>query len=344
MSVSDRVDSSRGKLADLSYEMRADDLVRFRADPTDDAVAGIIRTVTAEGGPACEDFRRRLGDAELQTLRQFAVRRTVLARRQSSMSPIYESLDAFALLPKVEDVSWDSWVKADLFIARSQGGDADLLDRRFQEVASEDAVARWHVALEAMNRVESLAQCRVAEVTTSYGVGLLEMLNFSDSPGGFYGAPTLGFTPTYHPTTNLAQLAVTLADALDSTSTVLTGPIGQDQLAASSFSMTTSGSYLETEGCLSFVAQSVDHGPSYTVYMAEVSDDTDVGELTDAASTLEGQAAVSDARRLVLVAAQPNFDLGEDEVDIVDDDRANQRDFLRVVELGRAALADPATQ
>ncbi|HVB71862.1 MAG TPA: hypothetical protein VND83_10255 [Acidimicrobiales bacterium] len=373
--MSDRVSSSRDKLAGIFYDMSAEDLVRFRPHATDDAVAGIVRTVTAEGQQACEEFRRQLGDADLQTLRQFAVRRAVLARRQTSLSPIYESLDAFALLPRVKDVPWDSWVKADLFLARSQGGDPDLIDRRFQDVASEDAVARWHVALEAMNRVEVLSQCRVAEVTTTYGAGMLELINYADSPGGFSRAPALGFTAPYDPTTNLAQLAVTLADSLDATGDVQTGPITQDQLAATSFSLHTSGSYLETLGCLSFVAQSVSSGPSYTVYVAEFSEDADVDldVLVHAASATNGQSALGQAYRLVLLSPQPIFDeeLDDGEVDSDgddDDDRGEDIesesddgpepefddagrdesgdviDFSRAEGLARSALVDPNTQ
>jgi hypothetical protein len=341
VSVSDRVGSSRDRIADLFYDMSAEDLVRFRPDVTDDAVAGVVRAVTTEGEQACEQFRRQLGDAERQTLRLFGVRRAVQARRQSSQSPIYESLDAFALLPRVKDVPWDSWVKVDLFLARSLGGDPDLIDRRFQDVASEDAVARWHVAFEAMNRVQNLSQCRVAEVSTTYGAGLLELINYADAPGGFSRAPALGFTAPYEPTVNLAQLAVTLADALDASGSVRTGPIAQDQLAATSFSLHTSGSYVETLGCLSFVAQSTGEGPSYTVYAAEFPDETDVGELADAAADVADQAVIDNGICLVLVAAQPDFDeADEDEFDDAD----AIPDFSVVRELAREALADPATQ
>ena len=224
------------------------------------------------------------------------------------MSPLYEAMDGFALLPGTDDVPWDSWLAGALFLARTMGGDLEILARRFAEIASEDTYARFDVALDASDRVTSLDQCRLAEVSTTYGPGMVEMMKFHDVPGRRSRAPILADPATsYHPKSNLAQLAVSLADELTTTMQVTTGPIRQDQLAATSFSILTAGSYLTVAGCLSFVADLID-GDACTVQVAEMPVGVDAAALAEAASATHDQSCVSDGSRLVLISPQPNFE------------------------------------
>ncbi len=205
--------------------------IRFRADDNDDLVAGVVRSVVADGEDGGDLFRRGINDEAIDTLRLFAMRRVLLGRRLSSLGPIYEALDACALIPGERDVPWDSWVKGALFIARGIGGDLDSMVQRFVDLHPERQ-ARCDVVLESMDRVHELAQCRLAEVSTTYGVGLLETLAFLGRPTfGVWGAPRQADNyVSYAPTTNLAQLCVSLADALEASKKVTVGPIGQDQL------------------------------------------------------------------------------------------------------------------
>jgi hypothetical protein len=344
VSVSERVTALRNQLAENVYELNAGEFIRFRAEANDDAVAGVVRSVVAEGEEGCDVFRHGLDTDEVDTLRLFAMRRTLLARRSSALGPIYEAMDAFALLPGVNDVPWDSWVKGALFISRGIGCDLDSIDRRFADLHP-DSAQRCHVAVEAMARVNELAQCHLVEVTTDYGAGFVETLVFLGKPTfGLWGAPRQADNAlTYQPTTNLAQLCASLADALDSSGKVTTGPIGQDQLAATSFSLTAAGSYLPTLGCLSFVARDV-AGSALTVFVAElpivVDDELDYGTHVDAAalaaaaSETDGQVAVADASRVILLSPQPSFD---DELDVVMDPHEFE-DFAR------AALLEPTAR
>jgi hypothetical protein len=307
VSASDRVGALRDQLAARPYDLLAGELIRFRPNDIDDVVAGVVRSVVAEGAPGCAVFRRSLSDDDAETLRLFAMRRTLLGRRQSSLAPIYEALDAFALLPTAEDVPWDSWVKAALFLARSIGGDIALAEHRFEDLA-EDLVERGHVAFEAMNRVESLDQCHLVEVTTDYGVGFVETMVFrSKSTIAFLGAPRQAdHVVEFAPATNLVQLAASLADALDASGSIVTGPIGQDQLAAASFGQTASGSYLSVAGCLSFVAENA--VGSFTVFVAELVEGADADELARGANDTDDQLAATDGRRLIVLSPQPSFD------------------------------------
>jgi hypothetical protein len=336
VSTVDRVDSLRVQLRNHPYDISAGEFVRVRADANDDLVAGIIRSVVAEGDQGYDTFRRDLSEDENETLRVFVMRRTLQGHRQSSMGLLYEAIDGCALMSTPLDVPWDTWLRAALYFAENLGGDLSVIGRRFGDLADADVAARCDVALEAMNRVSTLSQCRLVEVRTTYGVGLVELLVFRDhSHTGFSRAPKLGSNEiAYETDTNLAQLASGLADALDATSTVVCGPIAQDQLAASSFAMQVPGSYLPSKGCLSFVAGNRITRASYTVLVAELTDETDGDALVQAANDTNDQRAFFDAPRLVLLSPQPNF---VDDVDVA-------IDFHDVEPLVRTVLADPLTR
>lgn len=344
MSAIDRVSALRDELTRTGYELKAGEFIRYRPEGNDDTVAGVLRSVVAEGGEGCDAFRHGLGTDEVDTLRLFAMRRTLLARRLSSLGPIHEALDAWALLPSSNDVPWDSWVKGAFFVARGIGGDLGSLERRFADL-HRDAAPRCHVAVEAMDRLSELSQCHLVEVTTNYGLGFVETLVFEGKPTfGLWGAPRQADNAlSFRPTTNLAQLCASLADALDSSGKVATGPIGQDQLAATSFAQTTPGSYLPVLGCLSFVASDV-AGSALTVFVAELplngEDDLDLDVRMDAtalaaaANETDDQLAVADASRVILLSPQPSFD---EELDVV----MNAQEFE---DFARAALLEPTAR
>jgi hypothetical protein len=315
------------------YDVSAGELVRFRVDTNDDSVGALVRSASILDPRERVEFRRSLSEEESETLRLFAMRRTLQARRGASLGLIVEAVSAFALLPQKE-VPWESWLKASLFVARSLGENLDLLRTNFLDVASERSSDRFDIAQESMQRVDELSQCHVVEVTTTYGTGFLETLVFRSSPTfGVFGAPSrLGDNEVpYQPTTNLAQLAVTLADAFDAAHGLATGPIGQDQLAASSFSMAVAGSYIATSGCLSFVADEAG-GTAFTAFVAELLDD-DAPTLASSAIDTDGQSAVYDQRRLIVLTPQPQFN----------EDEATSVNLHQYDDLARAALRDPSS-
>jgi hypothetical protein len=344
MSATDRVSALRDQLAGNTYDLNAGEFIRYRPEANDDAVAGVVRSVVAEGEEGCEAFRRGLGADEVDTLRLFAMRRTLLGRRLSSLSPIYDALDAFSLLSSINDVPWDSWVKGAFYVSREFGGDLDSMERRFVDLHP-DAAHRCHVAVEAMDRVSDLSQCHLVEVTTNYGIGFVETLVFQGKPTlGLWGAPRQADNVlSFRPTTNLAQLCASLADALDASAKVTTGPIGQDQLAATSFSQFAPGSYLPVLGCLSFVSFDV-AGSALTAFVAELPTTTDddldldsrldAAALATAASEIDGQVAVAQGSRLILLSPQPSFD---DDIDVVIDAHEFE-------DIARAALLEPTAR
>ncbi len=298
------------RLAALDYGDVDEDFVRFRDNPLDESVRSVVASVVAGDDDERDRFRRGLGETTTSMLGLFARRRILESRRRSSMNLIEEAMDAFALLPVTADVPWDTWLKAALFISRSMGRDITSIGSRFGELSTLRASERFDVAFEAMSRVESLAQCFIAEVTTTYGTGFIETLVHRDtqSTGSFFSAPRQADDVVpFEPVTNLAQLAAGLADAFDATGQLRTGAIAQDQLAGMSFSQQVSGAFLATTGCLSFYADSSNGDTSFKVFVAELPDSVDVASLAAGAEG-EDQAVCFDDRRLVLFVAPPNFD------------------------------------
>jgi hypothetical protein len=303
------------RLTSTSYRDVDEDFIRYRDDALDDDVKSIVDAVCAADESRRDEFRDAIGPEEIETLRIYSKRRTLQSRRRSSINLVDDSVAALALIPSA-DVPWDTWLKAALFIARSLGRDIAPIAERFGELSTFESAERFDVAFDAMRRVEDLSQCFIAEVTTNYGTGFVETLVHRDtkSTGAFYSAPRQADDVVpFAPKTNLAQLAASLADALDATENLHTGAITQDQLAGMLFSQQVSGAFLDTTGCLSFYADSPVDEKSFKVFVAELPDDVDVETLASGAE-LDDQAVCFVDTRLVLYVAPPSFEDDEDGV------------------------------
>ena len=302
------------RLAATPYRDVDEDFVRFRDVSNDDIVKSVVASVVGSDEADRDSFRKALAPDEVETLRLYGKRRILQARRRSSMNLVDDAIESFALIPDTSDVPWDTWLKAGLLGARSLGRDIASIAERFGELSSIQSAERFDVAFDAMSRVETLAQCFIAEVSTTYGTGFIETLVHRDTKatGAFYGAPRQAddIVP-FEPTTNLAQLAASLADAYDATEHLHTGALTQDQLAGMSFSQQVAGAFLETKGCLSFYADAEEENRSFRVFVAELPDDVDVETLASGAE-LDDQAVCFDDTRLILLLAPPNFDEDDD--------------------------------
>ena len=310
-------------LAGLSYESSDDDLVRFRAHPGDHALSNIVRSLFDSLEGHRDDVRSAWREEDTDTLLVFARRRLRTAYVAHDARAINDALDAYALVAREEDVPWESWFKATLVVARELGFDPGDLRERFVRGANDAGARRGAVAFDALARVADLSACHVVSVETTYGPGLVESTVVRDQTGRNWGGitavpVTLGqYQVSYAPRTNLAQLAVDAADALDATARVRCSPIRQDQLVATNFDLVTSGSYVDSLGCFSFFADSLEGGTDVSVTVAEVdSEDYDdvrfeanelAAELADAADALEEQAAFAQGPRLVVLGALPDF-------------------------------------
>lgn len=332
--LEERIDALVSQLSETEYGVNPFDLVRFRADPADETITGIVRQVVADGAEGAELFRASPSES-LDLIGTHALRRTLQARRQSSLAMAMDALDAYALVAVVADVPWATWVMGALYFARELGGDVVMLHERFASIASARSSARFEVALDALRRVSDLSRCRLSEVSTTYGAGLVENPELSDMPGrGLYPSPALGHERIgYEPRTNLAQLSVDVADALDATHLATSAEIVQDQLPTTLVPAARTGPYLRTSACLRFMARAGES--SFIAYVAELSDeeDQDVEELGESARGVEGQLAVCDERRLIVMSPQPTFE----------DSASGDVDLIAFEQLSRSALASSST-
>ena len=319
----------------------ADDLVRFRDDDGDIAVAGVVHSVGRLDDAARSQFRSRVTEEGTYTLQLFATRRVVKGRKQSSLELLHDAIAAYSLLPFVDDIPWRSWLLAALVLAAPLGEDPDDVVALFGGIDTAAGV-RCAAVIEAVDHTSDLEHCHLIEVTTTYGLGLLELPVPHDvAASGLYGAPLIDHNdPRYQPTCNLAQAAVQLADAMERSPQVATGAIGYGQLAAQYFSLVVAGSWLPTKGCLRFTA-SIEGGGSFDVFVAEMDDEVDTGSLERAAVNDDGQAAFVEGRRLVLMSPQPRFDGVANRFDFGDLE-ALARGALRGVDVGRVPVVGPS--
>ena len=301
--------------AGLSYANRDDDLVRFVDTSIDESLSTTVRSIFDSLDERRRDVRQALTEVECDVLVLFARRRAVTALRLGSARALSDALDAYALLAREYDVPWESWFKATLLIGRGLGLDLADAQRRFRDGATERSAQRADVAFDAMARIDQLPQCHVIEVHSTYGPGLIETTVVRDqgvkSWGGITGQPVLlgQYQVQYAPTTNLAQLAVTIADALDGSGDVVCSSIRQDQLVAATFDLVTPGSYLDSLGCLNFFADAVSGRPSFSVHVAEVAPDVfDAEELAEVADAIEEQSSFAAGPCVVVLSALPSFD------------------------------------
>jgi hypothetical protein len=95
--------------------------------------------------------------------------------------------------------------------------------------------------------------------------------------------------------------------------------------------MAVPGSYIDTTGCLSFVADEKG-GASFTAFVAELLDD-DAPTLVASAIDTDDQSAVYDQRRLILLTPQPQFD----------DVESEPLNLHQYDDLARSALRDPSS-
>ncbi len=274
-----------------------DDLVRFRPDSQDERVADLVDAAELYDGDARAMLRTVLSSDAHDTLLRFAQRRVLSGQRATNRKHFRQALSAWSLLPTVGDVPWTTWFLAALLLG-DFAFDATLAT--LFEGSSTPGGTRCETLQRSLMKGGSLAQCHIVEVTTSYGVGMIELPLPRDVPAmGWLDIPLIDRDDAlYAPTINLAQLTVDVADAFDQMSAVHTTSI--------QFSLLSTGTspFVRTLGCLHFCADSKDS--TWDVFVAQLESEEDVLLLTSNLTSDEG-AAVGHGSAVVLIMAQPNF-------------------------------------
>ncbi len=330
MAPSARVFSAIQNINQQVYDIRSLDFIRFRDDPLDVVLAARVRDIVAEDARELDAARQDLSSDGVDTLVAFAERQILTSHRTAESALLQDAFDALALCPNTSHIPWETWVKGGLFVARTLDVDLDELRERFGSLAASRFLERFDVALDAMDRVEELSQCGVFPVsTTPYGEGwvVFDILNTAHRPDfmsvlGFRSSQSVTpatvteIAPTHSPTLNIAQLAVSLADAIDAAGYGETSVLDHDNLVGSLFDNLTDGPYVAANACLSFVTDITDDGRSFTIYVAEIDPEHDIDALADAAALVEEQVALVHGPVLVLMSAVPSFeDESDEEID-----------------------------
>lgn len=277
--------------------LASDDLVRFRPDRRDERVADLVDAAQLYDAGARARLRTLLSRDAHDTLRRFAQRRVLSGRRTANQKHFRQALSAWSLLPTVGDVPWTTWFLAALLLG-DFALDSTLVT--LFEGSSTPGGTRCQTLQRSLMKGGSLSQCHLVEVTTSYGVGMIELPLPRDVPAtGWLDVPLIDRDDAlYTPTMNLAQLAVDVANAFDHMTAVHTTSI--------QFSLLSTGTspFVRTLGCLHFCAESGDS--TWDVFVAQLESEADVQRLESNLSRDEG-VAVGHGSTVVLIMAQPNF-------------------------------------
>ena len=275
----------------------SDDFVRFELDRSDDRVADLVVAAELYDSDARAQLRTLLSSDAHDTLLLFAQRRVLSGRRTANQHHFRQALSAWSLLPTVSAVPWTTWFLAALLL-----GDfaLDTTLVTLFEGPSTPGGTRCQTLQRSLRKGGSLAQCHLIEVTTSYGVGMIELPLPRDVPAtGWLDVPLIDRDDAlYAPTMNLAQLAVDVADAFDQVPAVNTSSI--------QFSLLSTGTspFVRTLGCLHFCAES--NQTTWDVFVAQLESEAGVWQLESNLTVDEG-VALGHGTAMVLIMAQPNF-------------------------------------
>jgi hypothetical protein len=262
-----------------------------------------VQSAELYGDVTRSQVRAALTQEAQETLHLFAHRRVVLGRRTSNVAYFHQALSALSLLPTVDDIPWSTWFLAALFLG-DYADDSDIVN--LFEGSQTAGGIRCATLQRSLKNGCSLAQCHLVEVSTTYGIGMLELPHPEDIPaGGYLSAPIIDRDDArYAPTVNLAQVAVDVADALDKLERTTTSNL---EFLRLEFGTVSAKNVL---GCLRFCA--FFENVAADVYVGEMRFERDATILANDVSQGEG-VAISKGNVLILFMPQPNFN--DDEVE-----------------------------
>ena len=190
-------DQPRSPLAGLRYGQRALDLSRFVDDPTDDAIATVVRAANVQSTDERDALRTSLDGDDCYSLLTFARRRSAAAIRDGSLMAAQEAIQALTLvtLSKIDfrDLSVDFPVYA-LGRLGSGPGRSGLVRCGGERTGHSTSFA----AMAVRAARQTLKDCALIEVVSRHGLGFMET-----------------WATPYAPQSDLTGIAVRMADQID---------------------------------------------------------------------------------------------------------------------------------
>lgn len=223
-------------LAGLRYPARAHDLVRFLGHPVDEQIAAIVADAAQLTDAPREALRASVSEGDAYTLLEFARRRAVSALRMTSLPQALEAVRSLTLVTQSRIDHRDLSVDFPLYAVRELGGD---LDRVVQDAIamSEPSTGEYFAARAKPARRESLKDCALVEVRSSYGLG------FMDDMSG-----------RYRPSVDIAETAVRLADMIDTDASYIVEDLHTSDLPEVWVTVERRTDTLPSTGCVSLSA------------------------------------------------------------------------------------------
>lgn len=291
------------------------DLVRFVDDPADAALATVVNNgARGERG----DVHHVMTDDDREILFLVMRRGLVKSLRENSPAPLQAVFDALTLVPDVTGVPWSTWLEGAAWQARQLSYDLTGAMEQMNESAAPAVAARFAITCEASTRMSSLEDCHLKMVETSYGLGVLVAAidaRTSDAQVNILARNPHISEPTIRvdAVSTLARIAVDIADAFELDDDVITGPIVFDQIAETLFDLVVEGTYVPTNGTLSFSLERLDLDLWCAAYVAELADGENAMEWVEATSA-EDMVVVASEPYLCVLLAPPSFDEGAEPV------------------------------
>jgi hypothetical protein len=188
---------SGSPLSGIAYGGRAHDLSRFVDDPADKAVAAVVRDAASFSTEDRDALRARLDADDCYTLLAFAQRRSASGIRDGSLEAAREAVQALTLVTASKIDYRDLSVDFPLYAVGRLGG--DLTEALASAAAnSESGTSASFTARAGRAERLTLKDCALLEVNSRYGLGFLET-----------------WARPYAPESDLAGMAVRMADAID---------------------------------------------------------------------------------------------------------------------------------
>jgi hypothetical protein len=161
-------DEPRSPLAGVRYGQRALDLSRFVDDPTDDAIAGVVRAASVRSTEERDALRAGLDADDCYSLLAFAMRRAAAGIRDGSLVEALEAIQALTLVTLSRIDRRDLSVDFPLYAVARLGG--DLAEAVALAVATSEPGTRALFAAMAGRAARlTLNDCALIEVVSTHG-------------------------------------------------------------------------------------------------------------------------------------------------------------------------------
>jgi hypothetical protein len=326
----DQLQAFQQRVDDVAYELRDRDLLRFRDSDVDQVVHDIVAQLKAMSSALVQD------DSDTQfILELYSQRCIVRALRSSSLTLALDGVDAQFVMNRSAYEDWRRATLVSAFVATSLGA----MPQSIIGAATNLDDPIWTEAVTSITdnvtRIDSLFDLGLLVVQTHYGIGVMDAQMERQTPtSGIFSiyptAPILTKSADQQSGAQdvLAMIVVALADAVETSPSVLAHHIGFSNFPADALMNAGLRFNIDVATCISMMLYNDDVAQDlFEVFVAELGDDDQVSELVQLVSENPDEhgfvAVVGCGPYLAMMFAVPQFDVpvraGDDESEWDDD-------------------------